>query len=155
MFIDKPIPGTGYVFFMALLMAACIFMPFILRHFFRFRLPLHIALIVSLWGAASIFGIIIHALYNTHYTLTERTLHLECGTLIEEEIPLADIRNVQTVAYIPQSLGWTLKWKGFCNRFYNGVRFNVSNRTIFISPTDPEEFMKLLMERIEGLEKSS
>lgn len=144
MIIDKPSPSMTYVLFNIIFLILFLLGPFILNHFIKFRLPLLICLIMILWGTAGVMGLVVHAAHNTEYSMDETTLTLQCGYMMDEKIALDKIHDIRPVMINFQTMGWSTRWRGFCNRFGNGLKISVNGIRYYISPENPQHFLNEL-----------
>ena len=88
MYIDKPAPGTGYLILLWLSFILALVAPFVLNRFVKSKMPLFWGLTVIFIGTAMVFGIILHAAYNTEYRIENQKLTLHCGYMMQAEIRL-------------------------------------------------------------------
>jgi len=151
MFIDSPGPGGGYLIFnlLVVLFLLCIPVCFRIKDDLRRKLFLPVAF-VSLCGVLA-FALFLHAGYDTRYTIDEENVYVRNGLIQRATIPIASIEHVDREPLIWQPVGFTLKWKGYANRYVDGISITTRDRVIFLSPADPERFLSEIHVRIGKL----
>jgi uncharacterized membrane protein YdbT with pleckstrin-like domain len=148
MYVDAPGPGGGYLIFNLLVVLFLLLIPLSLRmkEGTRRKLFLPVA-VISLCGVVA-FAIIIHAGFETRYAMDDRNLYIRSGLIQRTTVPLGLIEHVGREPLIWQPVGFTLKWKGYSNRYVNGISLTTKNRVIFLSPADTERFLREIHIRI-------
>lgn len=144
LFIDKPRPGKGFLLLLNVVITG------------SFLLILHRVIADSLNDpltlTGAVMGIIILALVNwlvrksargTSYRISENTLELRCG-YIYKKIRIGQILDISHARSHKELVNPFLRRQGFCNRFTNLVRLDIKGDTVFLSPSDPEQFIKIL-----------
>lgn len=89
-------------------------------------------------------AMVLHAAYNTVYTLAGGLLTLRCGVWLRGEIALDAVERVEPVIGLPRVAGKGPGGRGFGNRFSNGLRIVTTDGTVYVTPSDPEAFARLL-----------
>lgn len=151
MYINKPMPGTGYIVLNIVLIVLFVAIPLFLWHFHKPRLLFFVSILVLCLAAVFIFGLFLHAGYHTEYRLSDRTLEMRCGHVFDGKVELNDIRRIRRSGFNWQTLGWAVHLKGYCNRFTNGVRIVTRRHIYFLSPRNPKEFINEVKSRMAKL----
>jgi hypothetical protein len=148
MFIDSPGPGVGYLIFNLLVVLFLLLIPvcFRIRDDIRRKLFLPVAF-VSLCGVI-VFALFLHAGFDTRYAVDDENVYIRNGFVQRTIIPIASIEHVRREPLIWQPIGFTLKWKGYSNRYVNGISLTTKDRMIFLSPADPDRFLREIRVRI-------
>ena len=106
------------------------------------------ALVVVACAVGVVFiGLVMHAIFNTAYTIDGGVLRVRCGILLKGEYRLADIHDVGRTPLSNQAFGSALRLKGYCTRFTNGVIFHAAGDIVYLSPKDPAGFIAELERR--------
>jgi hypothetical protein len=140
---DRPAPGRSYVLangiLLLLLVALALASAFVLG-------PTWGVLVTGILVAGTVFHVllILHAAYNTVYTLTGGLLELRCGVLFHMELGLDSIQRIEPVRGLPRVAGYGPSGRGFGNRFSNGLWLVTDKGNVYLTPTDPEAFAGLL-----------
>jgi len=150
MYIDSPGPGGSYLIFNFLVVLFLLLIPvcFKIRDDLRRKLFLPVAL-VSLCGAV-VFALFLHAGFDTRYSMDDESIYIRNGFIQGTTVPLGSIEHVGREPLIWQPVGFTLKWKGYSNRYVNGISLTTKDRVIFLSPADPDRFLREIRVRIDN-----
>jgi hypothetical protein len=154
MYIDSPSPGGGYLVFNLLVVLFLLLIPLYLRigNDLRRKLFLPVA-IISLGGAVA-FALFIHAGFDTSYSMDDENIYIRNGFIQRTTVDLRSIEKIRRESLIRQPIGYTLKWKGFSNRYINGISLTTKDRVIFLSPADPERFLREVRVRMRNTRDS-
>lgn len=144
MYNDRPKPSMFYILILiTILIVFCL--PFLIVSFMTnqtVRLYLFPFLILVFF----IFGIFIHAAFNTSYQVKNGNLLIRCG-LFFTRISLSDIRRIHKKRFLGRMIGWNSTFiKGYNNRFTRGLLIMTQKQQIYISPTQPKEFTLTLQD---------
>ena len=154
MFIDSPGPGGGYLIFNFLIVLFLLIIPVCFRIGDDIRRKLFLPVtIISLCGAVA-FTLFLHAGFNTRYAMDDENVYIRNGIVQRTVVPLASVEHVRREPLIWQPVGFTLKWKGYSNRYVNGISLTTGDRVIFLSPADPDSFLREIHIRIGSLRGS-
>lgn len=93
---------------------------------------------------AGLFVLMLHAALRTSYRVEGSLLHMRSG-VFRSTVDLRSVRGIERCGFNQRTLGWSMGGsRGFCNRFTNGVRMRSGGDYVFISPSDPEQFVRRL-----------
>lgn len=155
--VDQPHPSGGFIgfsIFFPVLLFLILGTTLIRTYFVATPASLIVEGVIFallLIGFVVIFGLILRMGYKIKYMLDEYTLHLYSGQRVAFSIPLYQITQAQKSAYNRRVLGWGIGTAGLCNRFRNGVCLTVtkghSSYQLYISPTNPDDFLAQFNER--------
>lgn len=149
-YVDRPRPGASYV-------AANLALAGVLTAGAGGLMALAGAHFGSLAAAALVLAldahvaVVLHAAYNTVYTVAGGLLSLRCGVWLSGEIELDAVERVEPVAGLPRVAGAGPSGRGFGNRFSNGLRIVTADGTVYVTPSAPDEFARLLQYHRETL----
>lgn len=147
MYYDNPSPGIGYLILNIAAIIVMVLIPILFRERLAEKPGLTPFIIVICAAGAIVFGIIIHASFNTTYSIEDGSLELKNGILLKGEYEIDDIESVDKTAFNFQTFGSAFNLRGHCNRFTGGVKVSTGNRVIYISPADPDAFIAELRKR--------
>lgn len=142
LYTDHPKPSTVFIVFLLicliLLAIPLLIISFMTNQTVRlYLLPLLLLLFL-------IFGLYLHAAFNTRYSVKSNKLFIRCGIFFMR-IALQDIQRIHKKRVLWHVPGWNSKTrKGFNNRFANGLLIFTATKQIFISPNQPQEFTETL-----------
>ena len=147
MFIDRPEPGTAYVVFLALTVLGLLAVPLILWNI----KPMRPAVLIPV-GVVSVAGAVVLALFlmagfDTEYVIDDQHIRIRNGLIQKTTVELETIESVEKEPLIRQPIGFTFKWKGYCNRWTNGISIRTAKRVIFLSPADVDRFIEEIEKR--------
>lgn len=149
MYVDTPNPGWGFVLLNIVFIAVMIFIPsFIIWRGFSYRRILLVLVIIVCFGGLLTFSVILHSLFHTEYTITSTSLILKNGILLRGKYELDTIDEIRLVRFNQQTFGTAFHLRGYCNRFFKGIRIEAGDKVIFISPGDRETFAAELRKRL-------
>lgn len=140
---DRPAPGRGYVVANGVLLAALVALTAGLMLLRGVNFGTVVALTLALLTAAYVL-LVIHAAYNTVYTLSGGTLDLCCGVMMRGEVILDDVERIEPVRALPRVTGRGPSGRSYGNRFSNGLRLVTTNGDVYVTPSKPEVFADLL-----------
>lgn len=149
MFIDKPDPGIGYILFNGLVILFLLLIPFFLKNIKHLRLTLFIPVCVICVCGAIIFALFLHAGFYTEYIIDDQNISIKNGLIQKTTVALKSIERVENEPLIWQPIGFTLKWKGYSNRWINGISLRTAKRVIFLSPKNINRFLDEIRQRRE------
>lgn len=137
---DKPKPAKDYLLLVYLLFGGILALVILASlAVWRQNPPLLVimafpCLIIMLVGTG-----LLHAAYRTSYTLADGRLVARCG-IFSSVIRLDAVEEIQHAGYIRKPLGWGMGCRGFCNRLRDGIKLQLRNESIYLSPSDPALF---------------
>ncbi len=140
---DKPRPGRGYLLCIYGILAGSLLVVLL-------ELDLNDPLTIT--GAVLVIVILIPVCWfvlnstnHTSYRISDNTLELRCG-IRYKNIRLGQILEISHARSRKELVNPFFRRQGFCNRFTNLVRLDIKGDTVFLSPSDPEQFIKILRE---------
>ena len=101
---------------------------------------INILLLLPFFIPLLIFIALIHAAYNTTYTINNNILEMKCGFVIKGKIEIDRITDIKNSRFNIRMLGISYGEKGYCNRFTDGLILNTIKGKIYLSPSDNERF---------------
>ena len=150
-FIDQPGPSWGMVAFFAitflLLIVVFALIPFFSYHngVMGAQFIVEIVIFVSLIIATiSILGITFFACFNIKYIVNDQGIEMRAGRFPPFTLAFHEIGEVKKVPYTTRLLGFGLSSAGVCNRFRNVVLIRAKHRSIYLSPSNPDQFIEQL-----------
>ena len=86
---------------------------------------------------------------NTRYRLFPDCLEMRSG-FFRGTLYLRDILEIEPVGFIREQKTVTIKGRSYCNRQFNGLKIKThDDRTIYITPSNPESFLSRLQQRMK------
>jgi hypothetical protein len=140
---DRPRPGRGYVAANLFLFGALAGTGLALPLLFAYN-PGSLLGACLLHLVAVYMLVVLHAAFRTVYTLCGASLEMRCGYWLRGEIDLEDIERIDLIGALPRVAGKGPSGRAFGNRFNAGLRLVTTQGDIYLTPTDPESFAKLL-----------
>jgi uncharacterized integral membrane protein len=147
MLVDTPAPGAGYVLLYVGLIVFLVALPIFLKRFRKIRGWTAIGAFVICFAAAGAFLVFLQAGYATRYTMDNVTLTLRSGLFLREQVKINDIKEMRIVPTNWQALGWALTRMGYCNRFNNALKLVTARGLLYLSPTNPDQFIEEIKSR--------
>jgi hypothetical protein len=154
MYIDSPNPGGGYLIFNFLVVLFLLLIPLYFRMGDDLRRKLLLPVTIISLGGAVAFALFIHAGFDTSYSMDDENIYIRNGFIQRTTVDLRSIEKIRRESLIRQPIGYTLKWKGFSNRYINGISLTTKDRVIFLSPADPERFLREVRVRMRNTRDS-
>ena len=153
MYVDKPRPGKGYVIFILACLLTLLLLivgTFVLSYIRGAHSTSLIGPGIIMAVAYAIGGgtllLVLHAAYHTEYRLIDNQLEMKAGNLGYRKIALSqivEIRKLSSLRRIPPGLHKS----GASNRLSNLVVLRTRFDKIYLSPSDPDQFITLLTEK--------
>jgi hypothetical protein len=143
--VDQPRPTTGY------LVALCVFFsgPLLVAILNIKNLPFVKGVLFTV--ALGLFLSHLYRAYRTRYVLSGSELSLSNG-FRQESIPLASIVSITPDDYLsPFPVGKSRQVALYCNRYRHQLKIQLPQRSVFLSPSQPEQFKKSIMERTASI----
>ena len=147
MYTDAPDPGAGFLSVNIITIIILLAIPIFYYNRLAVNTSLLTLVMIACIGGSIVFGFIIHAAFNTRYSIDESTLAIRNGHILKAELELEEIRDIGTVSFNRQTFGTAFNMRGYCNRFIGGVRILTDDLVIYLSPTDPVEWIEELERR--------
>jgi hypothetical protein len=141
---DRPPPGRGFLLLFNVVIIGSI-LPLLFRAFDDGLNDPEIITAVALGVPiiALVYWLVRKGAHGTSYRISENTLELR-GGLIYKKIRIGQILEISHARSHKELVNPFLRRQGFCNRFTNLVRLDIKGDTVFISPSDPEQFIEML-----------
>ena len=140
---DRPRPGRGYVTANLILFGVLSGTGLALPLFFEYTTGALIG--AGLLHLVAVYMLVIlHAAFRTAYTLSGVTLEMRCGFWLRGEIDLEQVERIDAIRALPRVAGKGRSGRAYGNRFNNGLRLITDEGDIYLTPSDPEAFAKLL-----------
>lgn len=154
MYVDAPSPGGGYLVFNLLVVLFLLLIPLYFRIGDDLRRKLFLPVTIISLGGAVAFALFIHAGFDTRYAMDDENIYIRNGLVQRTTVDLRSIESIRRESLIRQPIGFTLKWKGFSNRYINGISLTTKDRVIFLSPSDTDRFLREIRIRIRSARDS-
>jgi len=148
MYIDSPKPGFGFISVIIIAIAVMIIIPIAFRRNPANSSAMAVFIIIVCAGGVIVFGMILHAAFNTTYTIDEEKLRVKNGFFLKGEYSISGIERVDRTGFNFQTFGSALHLRGHCNRFTNGLKIVAADRIVYISPADRDRLASFLKERL-------
>lgn len=154
MYFDTPDPGGSYLVFNFLVVLFLLLIPFGFKMKDDLRKKLFLPVtVISMCGVVA-FVLFLHAGFDTQYIMDDENIYIRNGLIQRTTIALESIEDVEREPLIWQPVGFTLKWKGFSNRYVDGISIKTRDSVIFLSPADTGRFLREIHVRIKRAKNS-
>lgn len=147
MYVDEPAAGFGFVALNIVTMLILVALPIVFYRRLAGNAGLVALVVIACAGGVVLIGLVMHAIFDTVYTIDEEVLGVRCGVLLKGEYRLDDIHDIGRVSFNNQAFGSALHLKGYCTRFTDGVTFHAAGEKVYLSPKDPGRFIAELERR--------
>lgn len=146
MYFDSPTPSRSFIFTTLGLMAGLAAIN--ASVFLRFSWPTWWALVITaIFSLVYIYCILVlHAGFHTRYTISDDAIDLRAGIFMHRRIPLDTVVRIDKTVALNCVVGWGSEREGYCNRFTEGVRIRLEQKSIYCSPHDTPAFLRAVHE---------
>lgn len=147
MYIDEPAAGIGFVTLNILTMLILVALPIVFYRRLAGSAGTMTLVVIACAVGVVFIGLVMHAIFNTTYTIDDGVLRIRSGVLLKGQYRLADIHDIGRTPFNNQAFGGALRLKGYCTRFTNGVIFHAAGDIVYLSPNDPAKLIEELERR--------